>query len=140
MDKTPHEIVDRIRRNLYYVFREAEMLRPAELTLRSSEFQAATQGLDMLIANRERFGLLKLKIGRTASFGLNIDQTKQEVMPGETYDLVQKYMYPVEVFGTPPVMQPYYGDGTYFSLPMMGQLLDDTAELDLVKPESSSSM
>lgn len=134
---SPDEIVDRIRRNLSYVYREAEALRPAELTRDSPEFKAAVVHLDALISRQKVLGTLQLTIGRIAMRGQLAKAEVVVAMPGEAYELVEKRLCPVEVFGHEPATQPYYGDGTYFDLVTIGQILSDGGVIELVKPDSS---
>lgn len=141
-------MLEQTTRNLLYVAKEVETLRPAELVKHSPEFAAATKHLDYLIEHSQYTGILRLRIGERALSGLCRDfenDSKGElrrypVEPGEQYGLMNKTEIPVEPFSLNPVAQPYYGDLVYFDIPTIGMALQDGGELRLIRaPDSSSS-
>lgn len=148
MRERPEQLLERIREDLHYVAREAEVLRPTELVLKSSELARAAADLDALVAERDSIGSLRLRIGRMAvdatAFRKNpydlLEPTKYLVEPGEEHELRFKYMVPTEPFNAfNRITEPVYGFLRYFDLATIGRTIDDGGELRIVKPESSSS-
>lgn len=146
MNESPDQILDRVKQNLLYVAREAEVLRPTELVLKSSELAAAASDIDELMNASGELGLLRLKIGRTVvnacSFRKNpydfTEATMHLVEPGEEHELRFKYLIPTEPFNAySPVKEPVYGFLRYFDLATMGRTLEDDGELTLTRPDSS---
>lgn len=147
MSELSNDIVDRVRKNLHYIAHEAGTLRPAELVIKSPEFEAAVGSLDYLRGDADSMGILSLRIGSVVMSALCEEtfrgstgcQERHAVHPNEEYRIRAKHLSPIEFFSTVPVKQPYYGDELFFDLVTIGQTLEDGGELSLTQPDSSSS-
>ncbi len=145
MSNLEWHILDETRKKLLHVAKEVETLRPAELVIKSHEFQSAQKNLDLLVNRASDIGVLRLKIGRKVLTGLCRDfehdtegiPRKYPVEPDEQYALLRKENIPVEPFSLEPITQPYYGDIVYFDLATIGMAIQDGGELTLNRPESS---
>lgn len=146
MNESPDQILDRVKQNLLYVAREAEVLRPTELVLKSSELAAAASGIDQLMHASRELGILRLKVGRivvnACSFRKNpydfTEATMHLVEPGEEHELRYKYLIPTDPFNvSSPITEPVYGFLRYFDLATMGRTLEEDGELALIRPDSS---
>jgi hypothetical protein len=148
MTERGEDIVNRIRDNLLMIAREAEIKNVTQEAL-SAEAHAVQIYIDRLIADRNRYGTLRLHIGTAAVQATEfpdggndfLSSSHHMVDPYTTWPLETKIAIPTHTFVTDPVYEPFYGytsengENRYFDLATMGLTLEDGGDLMLSEPK-----